>query len=477
MTYGKRPPLDEEKALFESQVAREGTTTGPGAVAGNSLIDAGLKGFGANSFFTMLAVVHPGNAQLVDSFDITAFDDVTGEVTLNHNYKGGRIPAGVPYKIVTFRFVPTEVAALTALVQALMLDVGDASTAVLGSLFGILGDPAAGQDLATRIGYEGALSLANKLTAARALLLDEITALRMAELDPANLPADIAAVAAQLVAVFIDTAALLVDTAAILVDTTAIEAAIGAIEGATSLHNKLTVARALLLDEITAARMEELDGANIPADIDTLLTRITEAVATAAALTAHNTALGTHDTDIKAVLTTIAGYIDDEITAIITSQGRQLDRMVKWSAGKVQVQIDDAGATVGLPTITIENLPDGATIVEAHLMFKFRMIENKYAGVNKLQDATVALTSQVIQIQDDGGGDWADGINFVDDFFTLASEVREGGDVIIGEPNVGVASVVDGNDTYNVRLLLGKADFDFINFDDCQVGLDILYSV
>ncbi|GAI32856.1 unnamed protein product, partial [marine sediment metagenome] len=113
--------------------------------------------------------------------------------------------------------------------------------------------------------------------------------------------------------------------------------------------------------------------------------------------------------------------------------------------------------------------PDTATIVEAYLMFKFRMIENKYEDVNKLNEGTVALTSQVFQIQDGVGGDWADGINLVDDFFTLASLAREGGDVIIGTLNVGVADVVDGNDTYNVRLFLGKADFDFINFDDCQV--------
>ncbi len=76
---------------------------------------------------------------------------MTGEVTLSTAYKGvaAAIPAGVPYKILTFRFVPAEVAALTALVQALMLDVGDASTSVLGSIWDILGDPAV--DLATQI--------------------------------------------------------------------------------------------------------------------------------------------------------------------------------------------------------------------------------------------------------------------------------------------------------------------------------------
>jgi len=191
--------------------------------------------------------------------------------------------------------------------------------------------------------------------------------------------------------------------------------------------------------------------------------------------------LGTHDTDIKALLATIAGYIDTEVAGIKTQTdkiaGKMLFRMVKWSANKVQVQIDAAGATIVMPTITIDNLPADATVVEAHLMFKYRMIENKYAGVNNLNGATVATTSQVFQIQDDGGGAWADGINYVDNYHTLADSAREGGDVDVGEPNVGVANVVDGNDIYNVRLLLGKADFDFINFDDCQVGLDIWYSV
>ena len=79
------------------------------------------------------------------------------------------------------------------------------------------------------------------------------------------------------------------------------------------------------------------------------------------------------------------------------------------------------------------------------------------------------------QIQDDGLSGWVDAINFVDDFFTLADTTREGGDVIIGTEDVAVR--VDENDTYNLRYLLGKADQDFINFNDVQVGLRIWYSV
>jgi len=47
-----------------------------------------------------------------------------------------------------------------------------------------------------------------------------------------------------------------------------LETAVGTIEGATTLHNKLTAARAALLDQITALRLAELDAANLPADID-----------------------------------------------------------------------------------------------------------------------------------------------------------------------------------------------------------------
>ncbi len=124
-----RPPLDELLALFRASVAREGVTTGAGAGTGDSIIDAGLIGIGTNSFISMLMVVYPGDFNNVDSFDITAFNNATGEITLNHAYKevAAAIPAGVPYKIVTFRFVPAEVAAISALIGT-ATDVGDIGT-------------------------------------------------------------------------------------------------------------------------------------------------------------------------------------------------------------------------------------------------------------------------------------------------------------------------------------------------------------
>ncbi|KKL11645.1 hypothetical protein LCGC14_2543690, partial [marine sediment metagenome] len=115
-------------------------------MTGDSFIDAALIGAGANSFVSMLAVVYPGQPQLVDSMDITTFNNVTGEVTLSTAYKGvaAAIPAGVPYKIVTFRFVPAEVAALTALVNAIeaKLDLPGVDSALVATIAQVIGNKA-----------------------------------------------------------------------------------------------------------------------------------------------------------------------------------------------------------------------------------------------------------------------------------------------------------------------------------------------
>ncbi|MBA7636426.1 hypothetical protein ES703_44044 [subsurface metagenome] len=178
-----------------------------------------------------------------------------------------------------------------------------------------------------------------------------------------------------------------------------------------------------------------------------------------------------------------AGVTDNSVGATVNDytldvrMGRQLFTMDFWSAGLEEVQIGDgvAGATVALPDLTVADLPAGATIVRAIVMFKFRMIENTNAAINQLNGATVALTSQVIQIRSDAPTAYVDAINFVDDFFELGATTRESGDVIVGTEDV--AATVDENDTYNLRWLLARADLDFINFNDCQVGLRIWYSV
>jgi hypothetical protein len=101
---GRRPPVDELVALYYSQIAREGITTGPGAADGSSIVDAGLIGFGLRSFYSMTLQIYTGDERRVDTADITGFNNGTGEVSVSGPMKGGGpIPAGVAYKILTQR--------------------------------------------------------------------------------------------------------------------------------------------------------------------------------------------------------------------------------------------------------------------------------------------------------------------------------------------------------------------------------------
>ena len=192
-------------------------------------------------------------------------------------------------------------------------------------------------------------------------------------------------------------------------------------QGATSLANKLTAARASYLDELGAA--------NIPADVD----------------------------------------------GLIASKNRQLFSMDFWSNPQEELSIPAVAATRTLPSVTVADLPAGATIVRAIAIVKFRMIENTNVAANKLDGATVAVTSQVIQVQDDTPGTWRDAINFVDDQFGLAATTRESGDMLIG--SIDIAVEVDGNDTYEFQYLLAHADQDSLNWNDVQTGLRIWYLV
>ena len=167
--------------------------------------------------------------------------------------------------------------------------------------------------------------------------------------------------------------------------------------------------------------------------------------------------------------------VQNDVSQVVLLSGKQLLSMDFWSDPIEEAQIDAAGVTVSLPAVTIDEIPAGATILRAVAMFKFRMVENTNAADNKLNGGTAAATSQVIQVRDDTPSAWIDAINFADDQFGLDGETREGGDVCIG--SIDISGVVAGNDGYEFQWLLGRADLDFISFNDVQVGIRVWYSV
>jgi len=167
--------------------------------------------------------------------------------------------------------------------------------------------------------------------------------------------------------------------------------------------------------------------------------------------------------------------IQNDVSQVAVSSGKQLLSMDFWSEPQEEMQIGGTASTVSLPSVTVDSLPDGATELRAIAMLKFRMVENTNAAANSLNGGTVPETSQVIQVRDDTPGDWNDAINFVDEQFALEGETREGGDVCIG--SIDIAGTVIGNDVYEFQWLLGRADLDFISFNDIQVGIRVWYSV
>ncbi len=150
-----------------------------------------------------------------------------------------------------------------------------------------------------------------------------------------------------------------------------------------------------------------------------------------------------------------------------------------WSTSVLQVQLQAAATSLAaMATVTVASLPTGATVVKAVAMMMFGDRYNAHATtVNKLNGATVADTSQVIQVADDTPGTYYDAINFADDQLNTPSLSYGAGVVIIGSINLAGAGKVDANDGYIFRWLLSRADLDFLNLNDVQFGLRIWYTV
>ncbi len=183
-------------------------------------------------------------------------------------------------------------------------------------------------------------------------------------------------------------------------------------------------------------------------------------------------------TEIRNIISEIQNSITQvqgDVTSIVTATSKQTPGMDFWSetVEEAEVEIDAAGETKELPPVTVEGIPDGATILRAVAMFKFRMIENTNAGDNRLNGGTVPGTSQVIQVRDDTPGAWADAINFVDRQYGTEGETREGGDVCIG--SIDISGVVVGNDVYEFQWLLARPLLNYMSFYDVQMGIRVWY--
>lgn len=203
----------------------------------------------------------------------------------------------------------------------------------------------------------------------------------------------------------------------------------------------------------TAARagyLDELASSNLPTDVDNVLTRLSA---------------------------TRAGYLDELAAANIPADVDTLKARVArgvcildfWSDVQEEVTITAAAQDLALPDVVVAGIPSGATLLRVVAMLKFRAVENTNAAVNKINVA------QSIQVRDDTPGSYVDCINIPDDIFAVAATTREGGDVIIGDNDV--KATVDANDTYNFQWYNARADQANLQFNDCQTGLRVFFTL
>ena len=172
-----------------------------------------------------------------------------------------------------------------------------------------------------------------------------------------------------------------------------LETAIGAIEGATALHNKLTAARAALLDGITALRMAELDAVNLPADIDLLLARLTAARAGYLDELAAANLPADIDTLLARLTALRAGYLDNLSAGAVALAATALSTAV-WTAARA-AYLDNLAAAVsvaGSPYSQPNNLIENDAIIVAAAT---QLVDIELDMVNLAQANTVREYVQV----------------------------------------------------------------------------------
>lgn len=226
----------------------ESITTSDGNALKTTLVDSSLITY--NDFLTNTTLYISSGSSNLETRDITGFSTVTGTITVGTAFSA-QIVSGVHYKVLAVMPADIEVSALQA-------DVGNASASTLASLYGILGNPSA--SLATTI-LDGIDGRANNPTLNALLGVTDASGRsingNIGDFQAqTNLQTLLAALgipdtAAKplytcLITDRLDNATYGLSAIETLVDD--LEGSVGAIEGATTLHNKLTAARAGYLD-------------------------------------------------------------------------------------------------------------------------------------------------------------------------------------------------------------------------------------
>jgi len=165
--------------------------------------------------------------------------------------------------------------------------------------------------------------------------------------------------------------------------------------------------------------------------------------------------------------------------ALIKTQTDKTPKLISkpvafWSDPQLALTVTTPAGTLTMPSVVVAGLPAGAIVTHAKAIVMSRVIMNDSVATNYLDGATVAVTSQVIQIKK-GGGAWVDAITFLNTQLSIAGTTREGGPVLAC--SIDLSGTITGNDTYSFQWLLAKALAADLYLQGVHVLIQLDYTV
>ena len=131
--------------------------------------------------------------------------------------------------------------------------------------------------------------------------------------------------------------------------------------------------------------------------------------------------------------------------------------------------ITTTAADQSLPSVTVVDVPVGATVNHVKAMLKYRVVKDTSGALNSL----VLNGTEHIQV-DQSGCTFIDAIELVKGMAEVEACAESGGDVWVG--SINISSEVTGNDTYEFRWEGSDAIGSNLEVRDLQTGLRVYFS-
>ena len=164
----------------------------------------------------------------------------------------------------------------------------------------------------------------------------------------------------------------------------------------------------------------------------------------------------------------------DEVMAytkqLVTNSRRVVHRMVFWSEIDDLITIDATAGDETLPPVTVGEIPTGAVILRVNVILSIGSFEDTSTAENKV----VLAGTEHIQI-DKTGGTYIDAIKMIAGMWLTGASAVRGGLVMIGD--IDVASEVDANDTYELKIENADVTGASLLLRDVQTGLIVYFTL